>query len=74
MPEAYLHHVSSRIVRMFELYSQKINPDDPDFQSYISQYVSKRESRSPESVPYSELYATIKEGIHEYIQKKQRVE
>lgn len=73
LSETYLHHVSARIVRMFELYSQKINPDDADFQNYISQYVSKKET-SPESVPYSELYAVIKEGIHEYIHKKQRAE
>jgi len=59
---------------MFELYSQDVNPDDPDFQNYISQYVSKTEPRNPESVPYSELYAIIKEGIGEYIQKKQRRE
>ena len=66
--------MSTRIVRMFELYSQDVNPDDPDFQNYISLYVSKKEPRNPESVPYSELYAIIKEGISEYIHEKQRRE
>lgn len=64
--------MSTRIVRMFEFYSRNINPDDADFQTYIRQYVSTKDSRSPGSIPYSELYTMIKEGIREYIQKSQR--
>jgi len=59
---------------MFELYSCNINPDDVDFQTYIERYVSKKNPMSPESMPYPELYALIKEGIREYIRKTQRTE
>ncbi len=71
MSDNYVHHVSSRIVRMFELYSQNINPDDADFQHYIQQYVMKKDTRPPDTIPYSELYKVIKEGIREYVHKAQ---
>jgi hypothetical protein len=64
--------VSARIVRMFEFYSHNIDPDDAVFQSYIKEYVSTRDSRSPNAIPYSDLYKMIKQGIREYIQKTRR--
>ena len=66
--------MSTRIVRMFELYSRNISPDDAEFQIYIRRYLAKRDPRNPESIPYSQLYAIIKEGIREYIRKTQRKE
>jgi len=69
LSEAYLHHTVARIVRTFELYARTIDPDDPEFQTFIKQYVSKNETKNPESVPYSELYKIIREGIREYLKK-----
>jgi len=69
LSDTYVRHVSTRIVRMFELYSRNINVDDPEFQTYIKRYISAKDSRSPGSIPYSELYQIVKEGIREYIHK-----
>jgi len=73
LSDTYLHHVSTRIVRMFELYSRNINPDDASFQTYIQQYVSKKDPREVDFIPYSELYKIIKDGIREYIHQTQRI-
>jgi hypothetical protein len=54
---------------MFELYATAINPDDPEFQAYIERYVSTKDPRPPDTIPYSELYKVIKEAIREYIHK-----
>jgi hypothetical protein len=59
---------------MFELYAQNINPDNPEFQTFIKRYVANRDTRGPETIPYSKLYAIIREGIREYLQKKQETE
>jgi len=59
---------------MFEFYTRNIDPDDPVFQTYIKQYVSTRDSRSPNSIPYSDLYRMIKEGIREYLRKAEGTE
>jgi hypothetical protein len=56
---------------MFELYVLNIDPDDPDFQAFIERYVAARDSRNPATIPYSQLYAMIKEAIREYIHKTQ---
>jgi len=74
LSDTYLRHVSNRIVRMFELYSRKINPDDASFQTYIQQHVSKKDPRKVDSIPYSELYKIIKDGIREYIHQTQTTE
>ena len=71
MADAYLNHVSSRIVRMFELYVGNIDPDDPDFQAFIQHYVAAKDDRNPATIPYSQLYAIIKEAIREYIRETQ---
>jgi len=73
LSDAYIRHVSKRIVRMFEFYSRSVNPDDPKFQTYIKWYISTKDSRSPDSVPYSELYKMVKEGIREYIHETQEI-
>ena len=73
MSDLYLDRVSARIVRMFELYSANINPDDHSFQGFIRNYVASKEPKDPQTIPYSQLYKLIKEGIQEYIgQKKER--
>ena len=67
MSEQYVDRVSARIVRMFELYSANINPDDQKFQEFIRTYVKGKETKDPQTIPYSQLYKLIKEGIREYI-------
>ncbi|HUK26971.1 MAG TPA: hypothetical protein VLV31_00990 [Candidatus Acidoferrales bacterium] len=67
----YLSKVSDRIVRMFELYASKINPHDPHFQEFISNYIAAKGVKNPESLRYVELYKLIQEGIREFI-KQQR--
>lgn len=74
LSDTYLRHVSTRIVRMFELYLRNIDPDDANFQTYIQQCVSKKDPRKPDSIPYSELYKIVKDGIREYISQTQRTE
>jgi hypothetical protein len=54
---------------MFELYARNIDPDDTEFQTFIKRFVSLKEKRDPGSIPYSELYKTIREGIREYLKK-----
>jgi hypothetical protein len=56
---------------MFELYAQKIDPDDLDFQAFIKSYVAAKDKTDPEAIPYSELYAIIRDGIRDYIHKTQ---
>jgi len=63
---AYLVQASARIVRMFELYSANINPDDPKFQEFIRKYVASKQ-KDPQTIPYSQLYKIVKEAIREYI-------
>jgi hypothetical protein len=57
---------------MFELYSATINPDDQKFQEFIRNYVSSKEPKDPQTIPYSALYKIIKEGIREYLSQKER--
>jgi hypothetical protein len=71
LSDAYLHHAAARIVRTFELYARNIDPDDADFQAFIRHYVSTKETKNPESIPYLELYKIIREGIREYLKKNQ---
>jgi hypothetical protein len=67
MSETYLHHVSTRIVGMFELYAHNIDPDEPGFQNFIKSYVAAKDSRPPETIPYSHLYTLIQEAIRQYL-------
>ena len=73
MSDSYLFHVTARTVRMFELYTKNIDPDSPEFQTFIKGYVELREKRDPESIPYSDLYRIIRAGIREYIKKTQEM-
>jgi len=73
LSDLHLDQVSARIVRMFELYSATIDPDDQKFQEFIRNYVASKEPKDPQTIPYSQLYKIIKEGIREYLnQKKER--
>ncbi len=52
---------------MFERYVRNINPDDTHFQAFISKYVEENLARDPNTIPYSELYKVIRNGIREYL-------
>jgi hypothetical protein len=54
---------------MFERYIQKVNPEEGRFQSFISNYLVDRGVKDIHTLPYSELYKFIKEGIREYLRK-----
>ena len=73
MSDSYLFHVTARTVRMFELYTKNIDPDSPEFQTFIKGYAELRGKRDPESIPYSDLYKTIREGIQEYLKSTQEM-
>ena len=65
--------MTARIVRMFELYAHNIDPYNTEFQAFIKHYVSLKEKRNPESIPYPELYKAIRDGIREYLKKTEEV-
>lgn len=56
---------------MFEKYIQTVNPNEERFQAFISKYITEKGVKSPDSVPYSELYKIIKEGIREYLRQEE---
>ena len=64
--------MAARIVRMFELYARNIDPYDAEFQAFIKRYLSLKERRNPESIPYPELYKIIRDGIREYLKKTEQ--
>ncbi len=70
LSDSYLDRVSARMVRMFELYSANINPDDQKFQEFIRKYVAGKEQKDPQTIPYSQLYKIVKEGIREYMTQR----
>ena len=70
--QSYLARVTSRIIRMFELYISNIDPDDSRFQQFISNYVASKGVNNPETIPYSQLYAIVRQGIREYIKRDEK--
>jgi hypothetical protein len=55
---------------MFELYTRKIDPADPRFQDFISNYVAAKGVKGPEILSYAELYKIIQGGIREFIRQE----
>ncbi len=56
---------------MFEMYVRNINPDEERFNIFISNYLAGRGVKDPQTLPYSELYKVIKNGIREYLKQQQ---
>ena len=56
---------------MFEMYVRNINPDEERFNIFISNYLAERGVKDPQTLPYSELYKVIKDGIREYLEQQQ---
>ncbi len=54
---------------MYERYIRNVNSDDESFKSFLSNYLSQRGVKDPKAIPYSKLYAIIKEGIREYLKR-----
>jgi hypothetical protein len=65
----FISQISARIVRMFQQYAQNIEPESEHFLTFISQYLAERNVKNPRSIPYSELYGHIKEGIRDYLRQ-----
>jgi len=52
---------------MFQLYEERIRPDDPVFLEFVAQYVRKCSASDPEALPYSELYGYVRNAIREFL-------
>ena len=55
-----------RIVRMFQFYTQNIDPHDQTFLRFVSEYLEKN-SVDVEDISYHELYAHIRIAIREFL-------
>jgi hypothetical protein len=66
----YISQTSARIVQMFQLYVQNINPESEHFLAFITKYLKTANVTSPRAVPYPELYQIIKKGIREYLRQQ----
>jgi hypothetical protein len=64
---SYVIQTSTRIVRMFECYVERINPESEAFTRFICQYLEEKNMTNPRLSSYSELYKLIKAGIRDYL-------
>jgi hypothetical protein len=55
---------------MFQRYAGNIDPESESFLTFISQYLAERNVTDPRTVPYTELYRHIKEGIRDYMHRQ----
>lgn len=62
-------NVTKRIVRMFELYSEKIDPEDEEFLHFVSDFVATNGPQNTETLPYSELYLLIQKAIRKFLKE-----
>jgi len=56
---------------MFERYIRNIDPGDQYFLNFIAEHLASRNVNDPSVIPHSQLYKYVKEGIREYLQKKE---
>ena len=52
---------------MFQLYEERIQPDDQVFLEFVSQHLKKKGVGDPETLPYSELYGHVRNAIREFL-------
>jgi uncharacterized protein (DUF927 family) len=73
MPQTdpYVAHVAARVVRMFQSYTQKIDPENESFLIFITDYLERNHVKDPKAIPYVQLYDQIKKGIREYLQNRE---
>ena len=55
-----------RIVLMFELYKQNIDPSDEAFLNFVSKYIEKRQV-DVKTISYYDLYVQVRSAIREYL-------
>jgi len=65
----YVASVTKRIVRMFENYSENIDPNDEKFLGFVSDFLVKNGVKNPEDIPYVELYLLIQKAIRNFLSK-----
>ena len=56
-----------RIILAFQLYREKIGPDNDAFLEFLDVYLKRNNVSNADSIPYLELYTTIRKAIREYI-------
>jgi hypothetical protein len=56
---------------MFQRYAQNIDPESEPFLAFITQYLGERNVKDARTIPYSELYRLIKDGIQAYLQQSE---
>ncbi len=69
---AYLAHVVSRVVKMFERYAQTIDADNEQLLAYVSEGLKEKGLTDLSAVPYSELYKQVRVVIRRYLRREER--
>jgi len=54
---------------MFELYSEKIDPEDEEFLHFVSDFLATNGPQNTETLPYSELYLLIQKAIRKFLKE-----
>lgn len=52
---------------MFQLYREKINPENAAFLEFVTDYLKRNTASDPNSMPYLELYTHVRSAIREYL-------
>ena len=58
--------IARRVVLMFELYKQNIDPNDEAFLNFVSNHIEKKEV-NVETISYYDLYVQVRSAIREYL-------
>lgn len=52
---------------MFQLYREKIDPENAAFLEFVTDYLKRNTVSDPNSIPYLELYTHVRSAIREYL-------
>ena len=69
MASTYVVNVTRRIVRMFERYSENIDPSDEKFLAFVSNFLAENGVKNAEDIPYAQLYLLIQKAIRNFLSK-----
>ena len=69
MVSSYVANVTRRIVRMFESYSENIDPSDEKFLAFVSNFLVENGVKNAEDIPYAQLYLLIRKAIRNFLSK-----
>lgn len=64
--------MARRIVLMFQLYREKINPENKSFLEFVNSYLKRNNVSDTDSIPYLELYTCVRSAIREYIKSSKK--